>query len=254
MQLERIPSSRSNIGAQSPAQPGAVVDVISLRLGFNLFPSDYAHPSWLAQLGMNVAELATPFVRSPLWKRSVSTALLRAHRLEQRFDCDFDDHAKRLALIDTATLTRIGGLALATVLRERLRRIVQRSQVQALHDCMGAEAHQFALRWNGAVPSLPVPFEGTAVGISAESWAQRSVGQLFAALPDQTTGIGERMRLRFPAHWTLPDPAQPKLDDAQRGDLTKLVVALIAQSAPQWSWLFSEPSTPALPAAGEGKA
>lgn len=254
MQLERAPSTRSTIGAQSPAQPGAAVDVISLKLDFNLFPSDYAHPSWLAQLGIDIAELSTPLARAPLWKRSVSTALLRAHRLEQRFDFDFDDHAKRLALIDTATLMRAGGLALATLLRERLRRIVQRSQVQALHDCMGVEAHQFALRWNGAVPTLPVPFEGSAVGISAESWAQRSVGQLFAALADQATGIGERMRLRFPAHWTLPDPAQPKLDDAQRVDLTKLVVVVIDQSAPQWSWLFSEPATPAVTAAGEGKA
>lgn len=236
MQLERAPS------------------IIGLQVGFNLFPSDYAHPSWLAQIGIEAAELSTSFARSPLWKRSVSTALLRAHRLEQRFDCDFDDHAKRFALIDTATLTRIGGLTLAVLLRERLRRIVQRSQVQALHDCMGAEAHQFALRWNGMAPSLPVPFEESAVGISAESWAERSVGQLFAALPDQATGIGERMRFRFPTHWTLPDPAQPKLDDVQRGDLTKLVVALIAQSAPQWSWLFSEPGTPAVPAAGEGKA
>jgi hypothetical protein len=235
------------------SEPGASVDVISLKLDFNLFPSDYAHPSWLAQLGIHATQLSTPFARAPLWKRSVSTALLRAHRLEQYFDCDFADHAKRLALIDAATLIRIGGLVLATLLRERLRRIVQRSQVQALHDCMGVEAHQFALRWNGPVPALPLPFEESPASMTAESWAQRSIGQVFATLPEQASGVSERMRLRFPTHWTLPDPGLPKLGDAQRGDLTKFVVAIIGQSAAQWSWLFSEPSTPAAPAATAGR-
>ena len=232
----------------------STVDIVGLKLDFNLFPAEYAHDSWLAQLGIDAAERSTALARSPLWLRSVSTALLRARRLEECFDCDFHDRAKRLVLIDTATLVRIGGLVLATLLRERLRRIVHRPQVQALHDCMGTEAHQFALRWTGMVPSIPVPFDDGAVRISAESWTHRSIAQLFAAVPAQATGIVERMRLRFPAHWTLPDSRQPQLNETQRGALMTLVIAVIADSAAQWSWLFAEEGPPAVGAAANGGA
>lgn len=254
MPHEQAPSTHSNVAATNPAHPGVAVDIVGLKLDFNLFPAKYAHASWLVQLGIDAAESSTAVARSPLWLRSVSTALLRARRLEKCFDCDFHDTAKRLVLIDTATLVRIGGLVLATLLREHLRRIVQRSQVQALHDCMGLEAHRFALRWMGMVPSIPVPFADGAIHISPESWAQRSVAQLFAAVPAQATGILERMRLRFPAHWTLPDSRQPQLNEPQRSALMTLIIAVIADCAAQWSWLFAEQGPAAVRAPGDGGA
>jgi hypothetical protein len=237
-----------------PTQLGAeAMNIVRLRLDFNLFPADYAHASWLAPLGIDAAEAASAFAGSPLWRRSVSTALLRARGLDECFDADFDEPAKRLVLIDTATLTRVGGLVLATLLRERLRLIVERSQVQALRDCMGTEAHQFALRWTGAVPAIPLPFLDGAVRISAEAWAHLSAAQLFVAVPPRARGILERLRLRFPAHWTLPDSRLQQLDEAQRAALTTLIIAVIGQSASHWSWLFLGHGSPALAASEYGE-
>lgn len=226
-------------------------DLIALRLGFNLFPAEYAHASWLAPLGIGATE-SSRMVHSPLWLRAVSTTLLRQRQLDRHFDVDFHDPAKRLALLDAATLRRIAGLVLATLLRERLRRIVKRSEVQALHDCMGVEAHQFALRWGGAVPPIPQRYDDSDRHMSAESWAARSVAQLFAVVPSHALGVVERMRLRFPAQWQLPDSQQPRLDDAQRAGLMSLIVAVIAESAAQWSWLFAGEAAPiARPARGD---
>src|SRR5687768_2563785 len=55
--------------------------LLDLQLSFNLYPSQYAHASWLERLGVSDAdnELRT----SPLWTRSVSSALLRAANLDK---------------------------------------------------------------------------------------------------------------------------------------------------------------------------
>ena len=83
--------------------------LLDLQLSFNLYPSQYAHTSWLERLGVSDAdkELRT----SPLWIRSVSSALLRGANLDKHFDNDFFDPAKRLALhrcVDTDASRRPG--------------------------------------------------------------------------------------------------------------------------------------------------
>ncbi len=84
----------------------------------------------------------------------MSSALLRGGQLHQHFDCDFFDPAKRLALIDAGTLTRMAGLVSATLLRERLRRTVAHAEVRAIQQCMGEETHAFAVRWRGLLPMV----------------------------------------------------------------------------------------------------
>jgi hypothetical protein len=243
------PSSASVAAGMPASSSPPVADLVGLKLSFNLFPATYAHPSWLARLGADTMQ-SPEILHSPLWVRAVSAALLRHCRLDRHFDCDFHDPAKRLALMDTATLARVGGLVLATLLRERLRRIVQRPQVQALHDCMGPEAHQFALRWPGAVPAIPAGFDAGESRITAEAWAQRSVALLFGLIPAHAIGVVERMRLRFPAQWQLPDPQQPRLGDKQHDALMALIVAVVADSAAHWSWLFADEETSVTLASG----
>ena len=86
-----------------------------LQLAFNLYPSWYAHASWLERLGITSDD--RELRNTPLWTRCVSSALLHSEQLDQHFDCDFFDPAKRLALLDAAALTRLGGLVNATLPR-----------------------------------------------------------------------------------------------------------------------------------------
>ncbi|MET0533995.1 MAG: SctK family type III secretion system sorting platform protein [Steroidobacter sp.] len=215
--------------------------LFDLQLAFNLYPATYAHASWLAPLGQATptGEEARELHASPFWIRALSTQLLRQEQLDQHFDCDFFDPAKRLALLDAATLTRIAGLVSATLRRERLRRTIRQADVFAVQSCMGSQAHAFAVSWEGPLPLQQHTVEGEGWPTRAV-WERTSVARLFTALPSHATGVIGRLRLRFPKDWELP--RQPLLAEPLRVGLTQLIVGVIAQASPQWSWLFESRS------------
>jgi hypothetical protein len=210
--------------------------LLDLQLAFNLYPSQYAHASWMERLGVGAAD--DDLRQSPLWTRSVSSALLRAASLDKHFDNDFFDPAKRLALMDASTLTRVAGLVCATLLRERIKRAVRQEEVRVLRACMGSEAHAFAVRFGELLPMVTAPFANDPWPPPAE-WQKASVVQIFSALPAHAIGVVGRMRMRFASDWT---PPRSRLNEPQRVGLTRLIVAVIMHSTPEWRWLFEATS------------
>lgn len=212
--------------------PSNAERLLDLQLAFNLYPSQYAHASWLQRLG--VSEGDTALRASPLWTRSMSSALLRAANLDKHFDNDFYDPAKRLALLDAPTLTRVAGLVGATLLRDRIKRAIRQDEVRTLRATIGAEAHAFAVRFGGLLPMVAPAFASEPWPAPAE-WQKATVLLAFGALPAHAIGVMGRMRMRFPSDWTLP---RNRLNEPQRVGLTKLIVAVLVQSTPDWRWLF----------------
>jgi hypothetical protein len=206
--------------------------LLDLQLSFNLYPSRYAHASWLERLGVNNADVEVR--ATPLWTRSVSSALLRAANLDKHFDNDFYDPAKRLALIDASTLTRVAGLVCATLLRERIKRAVRQEEVRVMRASIGAEAHAFAVRFGELLPMVTPPFANDPWPAPTE-WQKAAVLLIFGALPAHAIGVMGRMRMRFSSDWTLP---RNRLSEPQRVGLTKLIVTVIMHSTPEWRWLF----------------
>jgi hypothetical protein len=219
------------------AEPKDAERLLDLQLAFNLYPAWYAHPSWLATLGdaTTLAEEFCELRNSPQWIRAVSSALLRGGQLHQQFDCDFFDPAKRLALIDAGTLTYIAGLVSATLLRERLRRIVAHSEVRAVQQCMGEEAHAFAVRWQGLLPMI-APIIDKGGWPSREIWERNSVALLLSALPGHAIGVLGRLHMKFPIDWLEP---HRRLIEPQRVGLTRLIIAVLLQAGTSWNWLFA---------------
>lgn len=215
--------------------------LLDLQLAFNLYPAWYAHLSWLALLG-DADELSQESYElrgSPLWIRSTSSALLRGSNLHRHFESDFFDPAKRLALIDADSLRRIAGHVSATLLRTRLRRVVEQREVQAVHACMGAEAHAFAVRWDGLLPMVaPIvdPNIHSDQWPTAATWEHHSVAQLLSALPNHAIGVLGRLRMKFPSDWSLP---RQRLVEPQRVSFTRLIVSVILESNSPWRWLFA---------------
>jgi len=219
------------------AAAAAAERLVDLQLSFNLYPAMYAHPSWLQRCAGPMAGESSELGTSPLWIRALSTALLRHEGLDRHCECDFFNPAKRLALLEAATLIRIGGLVSATLLRERLRRTISRPEVQAAEACMGAEAHRYAVRWQEAVPLLGSIWNGDGWP-SAQTWQRQCVALLFAAIPGHAIAVTGRLRLRFPCDWALADECLPRLNEPQRASLTHFIVAVIVEAAPEWRWLF----------------
>ena len=212
--------------------PSNAERLLDLQLSFNLYPSQYAHASWLERLGVSDAD--NELRASPLWTRSVSSALLRAANLDKHFDNDFFDPAKRLALLDASTLTRVAGLVCATLLRDRIKRAVRQEEVRTLRATIGPEAHAFAVRFGGLLPMVAPPFANDPWPAPAE-WQKAAVLLMFGALPAHAIGVMGRMRMRFSSDWVLP---RHRLNEPQRVGLTKLIVAVLMQSTPDWRWLF----------------
>jgi hypothetical protein len=211
--------------------------LVDLQLSFNLFPARYAHASWVQRCLGPMAADSSELSAAPSWLRALSAALLRHEGLDQHYDCDFFDPAKRLALLEAHTLIRIGGLVMATLLRDRLRRTISRTEVQVAEACMGAQARQYAVRWQGALP-FPSPALEAGHWPSAEVWQRMSVAQLVAAIPSHAVAVTGRMRLRFPCDWALPGERGLRLSEPQRVSLTNFIVAIVVDAAPEWRWLF----------------
>jgi hypothetical protein len=219
---------------------------LDLQLSFNLFPATYVHSTWLEQIGLAADDACPPGTQaSPFWARCLSTALLRAFRLDQQFDFDFFDTGKRLALLDGTELLRLGGLVGAVLMRDRFRLIVERTQVETLRNVIGAEAHRFALQWReqpiglrrhepGWISEFEEPLP------DAEGWAAYSASLVHAAIPPTADGVQGRLQLKFPRAWSQPTAQGPHAPDMGRAGLATLFFSVIQAEARPWAWLFEE--------------
>jgi hypothetical protein len=217
-------------------QVGARVGVsglFDLLLKFNLFPAIYAHPGWSER----PLHLDTPF-----WIRRSSDALLKECELDRQFDFDFSDPGKRLALLDTETLQRVGGLAAALLARDRLRRIIRGADVAILQRAMGIEAYGLALRWERPLPTADLPPELgrlSAPWPEPDEWISRGITLVFATLPRSAAGVIERLRFKFPRNG-VSSPAPPwQLSEPARLSLSRLLIEIVDQEFGEWTWLFT---------------
>jgi YOP proteins translocation protein K (YscK) len=226
-----------------------VAGLFDLQLKFNLFPAVYTHPSWSEHPGYSPPEHRQAFnPQSSFWIRRRSDALLRTWELDRQFDFDFSDRGKRLALLDAQTVRHIGGLAGALLVRDTLRRIVRGTDVASLQRIIGAEAYHFALRWKRPLPAMDLTSELCRLSVpwpEPDAWSSRSVMLVFAALPKSAAGVIARLRFKFPHDSTSSPASSPQLTEATRLDLSQLLIDIIDDECPEWSWLFDSRATSA---------
>lgn len=209
---------------------------------FNLFPALYWDDSWRAQLAARIGATEPNLDAQPFWVRALSTAILREQGIEDQFDFDFADRAKRLALLDGPTLQRLC-LALAGLLvRQHLRLLVSRDDASLIQRCLGHDIHKLALEWRGPVPVVAsVPLwspDWRSRWCDSDAWARRGVATFYSALPPATRALHDRLRLKFPADW--PDDGfvvRPAADYRQLN--AQVILQLLPLVAPHWSWLFA---------------
>jgi hypothetical protein len=128
-------------------------------------------------------------------------------------------------------------------MRDRLRYIVDRSEVEALRRGIGVEAHRFALKWSEGSHELArdirariMPLDGTLP--DPETWAAYSASLVAAAIPLTAPGVLGRLQLKFPRGWSQPPAPRLRLSEVERASLVTLLITIIRADAGHWAWLF----------------
>ncbi|MET0356791.1 MAG: hypothetical protein ABW044_08415, partial [Cellvibrio sp.] len=92
----------------NPALALTADSLFDLILKFNAFPALYAHPSWVQSLLFLQDTGTTDQELNPYWIRYLSKTLLNIFKLDQQWEFDFSNPAKKIALIDAENLMRLG--------------------------------------------------------------------------------------------------------------------------------------------------
>ena len=139
------PDPASPAGRDSAALSAAITT-------FNLFPAQYLDHSWRDALTARIGPIEPALESQPFWIRELSTAILRERQLDDQFDFDFSDRAKRLALLDGPTLNRLCLAITGLLVRQHLRLLVSRDDASLIQRSLGQGIHKLVLEWRGPMP------------------------------------------------------------------------------------------------------
>lgn len=239
------PSPHSVQGATaqgfSPALAVTADSLFDLILKFNLFPALYVHPSWVQSLFF-LQHADTPDQElNPYWIRYLSKTLLDMFKLDQHWEFDFSNPAKKLALIDAEHLMRLGHCVAAILVQPYLRKIISGSKISIINQVIGAEHREFALRWKPTrhnsfsldVASLNGLTEMAYNALAAQQEWQRFVVRLIISLmPLDATGVRNRLLFKFPMDYR--DTDYLKLTEDKRALVAALFFDVLQQQLPDW--------------------
>lgn len=210
---------RDGRAADDPLQQRAA----ALLWQFNCRVARFAHASWITHPGL-------------AGHAACSAHLLARHGLSGCHDWHCNEAAKRLWLLDGASLAALavalGGVAQAPLLR----RAVRRDRRQALQNAWPKAAWEAA--HDPLAPQLGAVLPAAAVLSETGDPLARLGTQLLRGLLDPGwRAVAGRARLRLPRAWA-DDEALP-LPAAQRPALLNWISAVwIPQRSAAWAWLF----------------
>jgi YOP proteins translocation protein K (YscK) len=220
------------------------------ELAFNLFPSQYAHASWVASMLGGFEGDDSAGTRTVFWQRCLSRALMREHELDHLIDFDFADSAKRSVLMDSDAGLRVASLVSALLLRDALRRVALAPQVAALQRHLGAPLLAQVLRANDVLPKLAHPPAGLLdvaellqPSDDTQLWPRRAARLWLAMVPAAALGTMRRLRLKLPLAWRTLEAW--RLGDTERRQIGALFAAVTPRAAPEWAWLHTSQGAPA---------
>jgi hypothetical protein len=217
-------------------------------LYFNLFPGAYVHAErlnmispLLSETGCGTANVANAAnaAADAYWLRHLSDLLLRMHQLDQAYDFDFTDKAKRLAFLDAQTLLLLGGKVASIMLQPRLRKIVDGAQIKKIDEVMGSGCRKFGLRWEPAphlkqmqpLTHLQGMAEAAADSLAAAyEWQDFAFRAVLSVLPACATGVRGRLLLKFPTRFSRIKAYA--LSDERRMMLAALFSDVLEQAFP----------------------
>ncbi len=197
---------------------------------FNCHIASLAHPSWIEH----------PLVAN---HRAWSALLLARHGLTDCADWRFEAAAKRLWLLDAASLAALalslGGVAQAPLLRRTVRRD-RRQALQAAWPHLAWEAAHDTLAPRLDVLQLPASSSASPnaePATAVDTLARLGAQLLRGLLAPGWRAVAGRARLRLPRLWADDTPLV--LPGAEQRALLNWITAVwVPQRSAAWAWLF----------------
>ena len=207
-------------------------------LRFNLFPAEYAHPSWPEMLGNVLPHVFTETDKTHAFEsRCISRALLSLCGAESEFDFDFSDHGKRIVLLPHDTLMSLGMYVLAVLAQAQLREVIMRAEIHAINKAIGEEIRIFGLCWQGdEAPAFGKLGKEIATYVFDADRSQRCAVRLIRALIQESeAAVRRRVALKQPVRWRSVEPFD--LYAEQRHALSSLFISVLQN---KWPELFQQ--------------
>jgi hypothetical protein len=215
-----------------------------LILKFNLFPALYVHPARIKSLDALPDDALLDSNGNdwnPYWLRCLSDALLRSSRLEQSYDFDFSDRAKRMMLLDASDLILLAQHVAAVLVQPYLRKIVLGERIREIDQVMGSACREFGLRWvTGPDPALSpatASLQGLGdAGIEAlgtdDDWHQFAFRLILSTLSESDIAVRGRLKLKFSPAWK--NAKSFRLHESKRDLLVALFFDVLKKTFPVW--------------------
>ena len=184
-----------------------------------------------------LAALGRPL--SDLWKRA---DFRRAWPLRSKEDgyWNFSEESQRIALLDKATIEKLGLFFSAAVHAGEISRVIARSEVLELRTSLGADVVSYALKRGryqvgGVRGMLPFPAVQGALVARVKEISAVSLAMLSADWPEELRRMAAP---RFPKP-SEPEEALPALRREQRSVLWfTMKKLLLREVAPEWTQCF----------------
>ena len=215
--------------------------LFDLILKFNLFPALYVHESWTQSLSFLQDKDEPKQELTPYWMRFLSSTLLEAHQLNREWEFDFANPVKKLVLIDSENLLRLGHYVAAILIQPYLRKTIAGNKISIINQVIGATNREFALRWK------PISRNGFSLDIthlslltemaykamaSGRDWQNFIVRLIISLLPSEARALRNRLILKFPIEFRDADYFQ--LVEDKRVLVAALFFDVIQQQLPDW--------------------
>ena len=205
---------------------------------FNFSPVQYIHPSWLESFIKPV--LFERLRKSCRARKRLSALILRRFNLQQEYCFDFEDQARRLALLDRDSLGRLIYVAGIALNAEGIAKTIERQSLLALKESIGEDAYWFALKKAPFLlgrTSLPLPERH-----DGESWHDYALRCGAKALESCVSGeppaLTKRVQLKLPRTLAHDFGQHPNLAMKHQASFI-LQKVLLKEVNPAWAPWFT---------------
>ncbi len=212
---------------------------------FNYLPSRYIHEDWLKQVlgDFSNKELQGKICKSPFSDARLNRLILSQFGLVGQYCYDFDDFARRLALMPNNELQKIIKTIGMIPYVDDLKKIIDKKHVEQIRACIGLKEYRFLItrvpfllseKFLSQINAIQVkPFDLDHIEMLC---FENGINFLLLWIEDQPLSISQRLRLKLKTGLNWESDEQFK--NLSFNNVQTMFKKIIREVVPTWRHLF----------------